>query len=545
MSEGNGTPGANGATPNGNGATPNGAPLPKRRRKHNNVRLAAIAFAVLIPALYLGFTKDIPFNNGFQVSAVFKSANSIRLDSPVRVAGINVGKVVEVSRYANTDSAKVTMEIEDTGLPIHSDAQLKIRPRIFLEGNFFVDLAPGTPTAPVLEDGDVIPVTQTATPVQLDQVLTSLQYNTRGNLQTLLREIGVALDTKPTAAEDAVNDPEVRGLTGGQALNQSLNYSAKAGKGQALVNQGILGLNKGDLAGFIRGLAKTTTQLGKNEQTLADFITNFNGTLEGFGSNQKALSQTIALLGPTVTDAYKALGSLDESLPALGNFSLALVPAVEQTPATAAAGIPWANAATKLLSPEVLGRTINLLAPITVNTAQTVTDQIKFLPETRALSQCFAYKILPTGDSKIVDGQAGALSTNQEAYKAFWFALVGQAGESQNFDGNGQFLRALTGGATYQNEGDAPNPADDNAGHLKIGPVEMTGPSPGDEYLYGNIPSKQQGTSPRYFGRKSAPDYKPNQRCIPSANNPVNAPVDLNDPVAAKGAADPSGSPAE
>ena len=32
------------------------------------------------------------------------------------------------------------MEIDDKGLPIHKDATLKIRPRIFLEGNFFVDL---------------------------------------------------------------------------------------------------------------------------------------------------------------------------------------------------------------------------------------------------------------------------------------------------------------------------------------------------------------------------------------------------------------------
>ncbi len=37
----------------------------------------------------------------------------------------------------------VTMEIDDDGLPIHKDATAKIRPRIFLEGNFFVDLQPG------------------------------------------------------------------------------------------------------------------------------------------------------------------------------------------------------------------------------------------------------------------------------------------------------------------------------------------------------------------------------------------------------------------
>ena len=78
------------------------------------------------------------------------------------------------------------MEINDKGLPIHKDATLKIRPRIFLEGNFFVDLPPGTPRAPTIGDGDTIPVTQTAAPVQLDQVLTALQSDTREDLQTLL-----------------------------------------------------------------------------------------------------------------------------------------------------------------------------------------------------------------------------------------------------------------------------------------------------------------------------------------------------------------------
>ena len=37
------------------------------------------------------------------------------------------------------------------GLPIHRDARLKIRPRIFLEGNFFVDLKPGSPRRAELE----------------------------------------------------------------------------------------------------------------------------------------------------------------------------------------------------------------------------------------------------------------------------------------------------------------------------------------------------------------------------------------------------------
>jgi hypothetical protein len=41
--------------------------------------------------------------------------------------------------------AVVEMEIKEKGLPIHKDARLKIRSRIFLEGNFFVDMSPGSP----------------------------------------------------------------------------------------------------------------------------------------------------------------------------------------------------------------------------------------------------------------------------------------------------------------------------------------------------------------------------------------------------------------
>ena len=93
----------------------------------------------------------------------------------MRIAGVNVGKVTEVEREEGSDLVKVTMEMDDTGLPIHEDATLKIRSRIFLEGNFFVDLRPGTPSGDKVDDGDTIPVTQTSTPVQLDELLTALQ----------------------------------------------------------------------------------------------------------------------------------------------------------------------------------------------------------------------------------------------------------------------------------------------------------------------------------------------------------------------------------
>ena len=49
--------------------------------------------------------------------------------------------------------SRVTMDIKEEGLPLHNDLTLKVRSRLFLEGNYFVELRPGTPNAPELELG--------------------------------------------------------------------------------------------------------------------------------------------------------------------------------------------------------------------------------------------------------------------------------------------------------------------------------------------------------------------------------------------------------
>jgi virulence factor Mce-like protein len=165
------------------------------RRHHNYTAVGLITLAVLAVLLYLGFFKAIPFLPHYEVKAAFSSANDLRPGSPVRIAGVEVGKVASVEpTEPGATGAIVTMRINKNGRPVHTDATAKIRPRIFLEGNFFVDLTAGSASAPELDDGDTIPVNQTATPVQLDQVLTSLQSDTREDLKTLLREYASGLE---------------------------------------------------------------------------------------------------------------------------------------------------------------------------------------------------------------------------------------------------------------------------------------------------------------------------------------------------------------
>ena len=114
-----------------------------QRKGMSPVAAGLLTLAVLCVVVYFGFTKSIPFQHHYTVSAVFGSANNIRPGSPVRMAGVNVGKVTGVGHVEDgKQAAVVTMRIDKKGLPIHRDATFKIRPRIFLEGNFFVDVSP-------------------------------------------------------------------------------------------------------------------------------------------------------------------------------------------------------------------------------------------------------------------------------------------------------------------------------------------------------------------------------------------------------------------
>src|SRR5262249_31569374 len=156
-----------------------------------------------------------PFQNPYELHAIFKNAANIRKNSPVRIAGVNVGKVESINSVCDSGQtgpncesnySDVTFTVDTEGQPIRSDALVSIRPRIFLEGNFFLDVNPGSPRAHELSSGDTIPITQTSTAVQLDQILTSLQAPDRANLQKLLEGYGTSLTHKPTAKDDATQD---------------------------------------------------------------------------------------------------------------------------------------------------------------------------------------------------------------------------------------------------------------------------------------------------------------------------------------------------
>ena len=175
----------------------------RRHQQRSPLAIGVIALVVILIITFLGFTKDIPFTKPYELKATFASANSIRPGAPVRIAGVNVGKVAKVEPSSNGEASVVTLQISKQGLPIHKDATAKIRPRIFLEGNFFVDLRPG------------IRALRTAAPVLSSALETGIRVLPR--TPPLDRRLAALLDELRRFSNDPLVPQGIKGTT--QAVN--------------------------------------------------------------------------------------------------------------------------------------------------------------------------------------------------------------------------------------------------------------------------------------------------------------------------------------
>ena len=151
----------------------------------------------------------------------------------MRIAGVEVGKVVGVEHpEPGKERAVIRMRIEDEGRPVHADAhgqdppapvprgQLADRPRARHRR-----ARRRSPTAARSRSS------RPAGPVQLGQVLTALQSDTRKNLQTLLAEYSSALEGE-----------------GADGFRRSIPYWKPAYRDSALVQEATLGQGEHDLS---------------------------------------------------------------------------------------------------------------------------------------------------------------------------------------------------------------------------------------------------------------------------------------------------------
>jgi len=468
--------------------------------------LMVVLLAILT---YLAFAKQLPWSSpDYELHATFENAATLRETSPVRIAGVNVGEVTGVE--AKGDAAEVTFTVDSEGRPIHEDATIEIRPRLFLEGNFFLDLSPGSPSAPELSDGGEIPFTQTSTAVQLDEVLAALQAPDRRALQQTLRGFGTALNYEPTAADDVTQDPDVAGDSAGEALNDAFRYGGRAGRGTAIVSRALRGENPGDLAGFIRSTSTVFAKLDSRQEDLGELIGNFNTFAGALASESENLSATIRELAPTLDEAQVSLRHLSDALPPVRALAIASRPAIAELPATIDAFDPWLAETDQLLNQSELGGLAQLLRSAAPGLAQATQGSRELFPQLSHLARCSTENLIPTADATITaDSRWGVGQSN---WHEFFYSAVELAGIAQAFDGNGPYLRLQPGGGPQLVR--VPNP---------------TG-SPNDQVNFTSTIEPPAGVQPVLPA-----EAPPIRMEVPCYSNPV---PDLNGPSAAAGAPD-------
>jgi phospholipid/cholesterol/gamma-HCH transport system substrate-binding protein len=470
-----------------------------REERHASV-VGAVVLVLIALFVYYVFARPDPFGDEFRIRAVVTSVTGVTPGiTPVRIGGVDVGEVAAVRSFRGSRRSIVTLELRDEALPVHTDAQVKMRPRLFLEGNTFVELRPGSPGAPAAADGATIPLRQTSVAVTMPQVLGALEAGTRSNLKDALNGYGAALN-------DAPDDLP----TGGQALNEALRHAARAMPTTALLSDAYTGERPGDLRRAVRAFAEVAGGLNDAGPQLPAMLHSIRQANSAFARESASVTAALEELPGALEGSRAALRELRGALPRAAELSTATVEALPALPAMLDAGVPWLNELGGLLGPAELGADVESLLPATRELAGSVKPLAGALRELELLSRCSTRVLIPTANARIEDGPRTAGSSS---WAEFLSAVVGANGAAQTFDGNGFMLRGNPGGGDY--------------------PIATQDTRWGREPIYGNALAPPEGTRPA--APAELPPHRPGVACHTGS-----AP-DLNGPAAAPGPADGSG----
>ncbi|HEX3492605.1 MAG TPA: MCE family protein [Streptosporangiaceae bacterium] len=212
-------------------------------RQRPALRWASLTVAVLVVAgLWLGYSLT---HQGKQITAYFSQTIGVYAGSDVRILGVQVGTVNSVQPAGG--QVKVTMTI-DHGISVPAGARaVVVSPSVVADR--YVQLTPAYTGGRQMASGAVIPVSRTATPVEVDEL-----YNS-------LNKLAVALGPHGANAHDALSDLIKTGaanLNGnGKALADMISQF-----GQAM---GTLGGSAGNLSATIDHLQLFTSMLKSND----------------------------------------------------------------------------------------------------------------------------------------------------------------------------------------------------------------------------------------------------------------------------------------
>ena len=235
------------------------------------VALLLVIVVVIVAVTYLVVTRMGRTN----ITATFPLAVGISKGTDVRILGVTVGSVDEVTPMG--DTVEVRLHV-DRGIDVPVDAKaVQVTPSVIPDRN--IQLLPAYSGGPVMESGAHIPLERTATPVEIDKL-----YDSVNDLAEALGPEGAnrdgALDRFVTASADTLAD-------NGAALGRSIDELSRAATTLADSSQ--------DISETVVNLQSFVTMLAQNDAQVRQFnsqMSTFNRTVAGQREDlQGALSE--------------------------------------------------------------------------------------------------------------------------------------------------------------------------------------------------------------------------------------------------------------
>jgi len=265
---------------------------------------ACVLALVVTAGLWLVFRES----TGTKLSAYFGKTVGLYAGSSVRVLGVPVGQVTDVTPQG--DAVRVDMRVDDVRLPADVGAVV-VAPS--LVSDRYVQLTPAYDSGPVLASGTVLPRDRTATPVELDDLYSSLD-----KLSTALGPKGANKD----GALSGVLDTAANTLQGnGASLNSTVGRLADLAK--------TLDGSKDDLFSTVQNLNSFTGALAQSDQQLNEFYGRVADVSQFLAADSSDVGAALQSLGGALGDVQQFVndnkGALESNVDKLASLSKVLV----------------------------------------------------------------------------------------------------------------------------------------------------------------------------------------------------------------------------
>jgi phospholipid/cholesterol/gamma-HCH transport system substrate-binding protein len=293
--------------------------------------VVALVSSALLVAVAAGGVTAAEEHPAITVEAEFADAGAIIPGNDVMVDGVKAGEVKKLRLLDG--KARVTISIGSAFTPLHTDATVHIR-AVSLLGERYVDVDRGSPSAPVLADGAVIPVTQTGRTIELQEFLDVVNEPAGAALAALIVALGEGLSGRgedAAAALDALKPAltettRLLEILGGQ--NQLLTAMIDRAEPVA----GALAAGRGERLDKV--VAATDQLLAATAAGRAELDAALRRLPTALATARSALGELTTLAGrttPVLASLRPLSGDLRQIATELGNFADAAGPALVST----------------------------------------------------------------------------------------------------------------------------------------------------------------------------------------------------------------------